>query len=61
MLAELRWPTLVLLLAVPVVAGLPLFTARAPRLRTALVGLLTGAVALLPIASAWFATGATAA
>ena len=61
MLAELRWPTLVLLLAVPVVAGLPLFTARAPRLRTALVGLLSGAVALLPIASAWFATGATAA
>lgn len=60
MLAELRWPTLVLLLAVPVVAGLPLFGARAPRLRTALVGLLTGAVALLPIASAWYATGATA-
>jgi hypothetical protein len=61
MLAELRWPTLVLLLAVPAVAGLPLFGAQAPRLRTVLVGLLTGAVALLPIASAWYATGASAA
>ena len=60
-LAELRWPTLVLLLAVPAVAGLPLFGAQAPRLRTVLVGLLTGAVALLPIASAWYATGASAA
>ena len=61
MLAELRWPALALLLLVPVVAGLPLFADRAPRLRTALLGLSAGAAALAPIAAAWFATGATAA
>lgn len=61
MLAELRWPTLVLLLLVPVVAGLPLFTGRATRLRTALLSLCVAAAALAPIASAWFATGATVA
>ena len=61
MLAELRWPALALLLAVPAVAGLPLFAQRAPRLRVAVLGLLAGAAALLPIAASWWATGATAA
>jgi hypothetical protein len=61
MLAELRWPALALLLAVPAAAGLPLFAQRAPRLRVALLGLLAGAAALLPIAASWWATGATAA
>jgi hypothetical protein len=59
MLAELRWPTLALLLLVPVVAGLPLYTGRAPRLRTALLGLSAGAAALAPIGAAWWATGAS--
>ncbi len=59
MLAELRWPALALLLLVPVVAGLPLFADRAPRLRTALLGLCAGAAALAPIAAAWLATGAS--
>lgn len=59
MLAELRWPTLALLLLVPVVAGAPLYTERAPRLRTALLGLSAGAAALVPIGAAWWATGAS--
>ncbi|MFO1326820.1 MAG: hypothetical protein U1F56_05655 [Rubrivivax sp.] len=56
MLAELRWPALVLLLAVPAVAGLPLFAGRAPRLRSALLAACAGAAALAPIGMAWFAT-----
>ena len=61
MLAELRWPALALMLAVPLVAGLPLYQRRAVRLRVVLLGLSASAAALLPIAAAWWATGAAAA
>jgi hypothetical protein len=60
MLAEGRALTLALLLLVPLVVGLPLFQQRAPRLRTALLGLSAGVAALLPMGAAWFATGASA-
>lgn len=64
MLAELRAPALLLMLAVPLVlgalAGLPALGRRPPRLRTAVLGLAAGATALLPMAAAWWATGAAA-
>lgn len=58
MLAELRAPALALMLAVPLVAGLPLYRRRAVRLRVVLLGLSAGAAAVLPIAAAWWATRA---
>jgi hypothetical protein len=61
MLAELRWPALVLMLAVPLAAGLPRDLRRGVRLRVVLLGLSAGAAALLPIAAAWWATGAATA
>lgn len=61
LLAELRWPVLVALLAVPVVAGLQLAPERAPRVQLVLRGLATVASALLPIAAAWLLTGAPSA
>lgn len=60
MLAEARAWTLALMLLVPVVASLPLFDGRPPRLRLALRGALTAATALIPIATAYLATGAAA-
>ena len=56
MLAEARAWTLALMLLVPIVAGLPLFHSRPPRLRLALRGTLTAAAALIPIATAYLAT-----
>jgi hypothetical protein len=56
MLAEARAWTLALMLLVPLVAGLPLFGNRPPRLRLALRGALTAATALIPIATAYMAT-----
>jgi hypothetical protein len=56
MLAEARAWTLALMLLVPVVASLPLFHNRPPRLRLALRGALTAATALIPIATAYMAT-----
>lgn len=62
MLAELRWTALALLLAVPLVAALPIAPQRAPRLRAVLLAAAAGLAALAPIASAWLAsTGAAAA
>lgn len=55
-LAEGRWFTLVLLLAVPVVAGLPLFADGAPRRRTVLLPLVSLVAAGVAIAGAWLAT-----
>lgn len=60
-LADLRWPVLLALLAVPLVAGLPLAAGVPERWRIAIRGLAGAAAALLPIGAAWLATGATAA
>lgn len=60
MLAEARAWTLALMLLVPLVASLPLFGSRPPRLRLALRGVLTAATALIPIATAYMATQAAA-
>lgn len=60
MLADLRWPALLLLPVVALVAGLPLFAERAPRLRTALVAFSAGAAALLPIGITWFLSAGSA-
>lgn len=55
-LAELPWFALPLLLAVPLVAGLPLFADRPARTRIALRGIATVAAGVPAMAAAWFAT-----
>ncbi len=55
-LAELPWFGLPLLLAVPLVAGLPLFADRPARTRIALRGIATVLAGVPAIAAAWFAT-----
>lgn len=60
-LADLRWPVLLALLAVPLVAGLPLAAGVPERWLIAIRGLAAVAAALLPIGAAWLATGAATA
>lgn len=55
MLAEARAWTLALMLLVPLVAGLPLFGGRPPRVRLALRGALAAGSALVPIGTAYLA------
>lgn len=59
-LAELPWYALPLLLAVPAVAGLPLFAGRPLRWRVVALGILSLLVASATILAAWLATRATA-
>lgn len=61
LLAELRWPALVLMLLVPLVAALPLARDATPRVALVLRAAATAAAALAPIAAAWFATRPAAA
>lgn len=55
-LAELRWPALVLLMLVPIAARAPLAVGRSPRLRAAVLGLACVAAAVPTILAAWLAT-----
>lgn len=55
-LSQSRWFTLVLLLPLPVLAALPLFSAGGQRRRIVLMTLVCVAAAALPMLAAWFAT-----
>lgn len=57
-LADLRWPVLLALPLVPLVAALPLFESHPPRRRLVLRALSTAAAALPALAAAWFTTAA---